>query len=160
METLNATRRIKKYTDYLIEFNELVKSGKRFNVSELVSRHHVDSQVNTAILNIGYAVKSGHGMYQSKLKNVEPIHGRRVAGEISRMGSLRKNYKKQNEPIDEELHNQEDAIVDKPIPKVFVNGKDFTGQTLYIYIMRGDFFYSDNENWDVFKHDYFPLNTH
>lgn len=73
-----------KLTAFLKDFSEKY-SNKEYNIYKAIKEFKVSSLVIKAMLNLNISEKLGSGQYICKVKEIEPILGRKVAVECNKL---------------------------------------------------------------------------
>ena len=86
MRTFKITpEKIKNYVDYMSDLKLKSDEGFKFNVNSIIKKYNVSNNVNSVARDLGYIKITGNGkasMYFVKLKEVQPIHARKVIEKI------------------------------------------------------------------------------
>jgi hypothetical protein len=86
MRTFKITpEKIKNYVDYMSDLKLKSDGGIEFNVKSIIEKYNVSNSVNSVARDLGYIKITGNGKasrYFVKLKEVQPIHARKLIEKI------------------------------------------------------------------------------
>lgn len=103
-------QQIKNYINYFNEFKLNYENGIRFSVTDLIRKHDVHHNTNTALKKLEYIDIIGRGntsSYKFFLQIFEPIHARKTIEKLRNIKNIQVSKRKMKYIIEEQQKNPE-----------------------------------------------------